>query len=354
MSHSPPKSVLFPAVPVPLFVLALLFAAGIERSPSSVAQGAERPKVVFLQTWGRKGTKPGEFHFPIAIAVNAKDELLVTDHLNHRVQKFDTSGNLLGQFAVLPNPAAIAVDKAGNIYLTHFHASGTSTHKSGDRVSVYSPDGRLLRRWGHTGSGNGEFNCPGGIAISKNGRVYVADQTNHRVQVFDRDGKFLFKWGEYGNQPGQFGGRSSRKSRTGGPQFLAFDAAGNLWTTEGANCRIQKFTPAGKLLLHWGTRDDKPGGFGGYFTGFKNITPKSLVGPIALCFDKHGRLWVSAVSGRIQQFTPQGKYLGGFGDHQGTKPGQFYAPHGLAFDSKGRLYVVDAYNHRIQKFDVGR
>ena len=39
---------------------------------------------------------------------------------------------------------------------------------------------------------------------------------------------------------------------------------------------------------------------------------------------------------------------------QGTAPGQFYAPHGMAFDSKGHLYVVDAYNHRIQKFAVGQ
>jgi hypothetical protein len=35
------------------------------------------------------------------------------------------------------------------------------------------------------------------------------------------------------------------------------------------------------------------------------------------------------------------------------RPGQFLAPHGLAVDSRGHLYVVDEYNHRIQKFDVG-
>ena len=51
------------------------------------------------------------------------------------------------------------------------------------------------------------------------------------------------------------------------------------------------------------------------------------------------------------KFTPDGKYLRGFGE-AGTKPGQFYAPHGIAMDSHGNLYVVDAYNHRIQKFAV--
>ena len=57
------------------------------------------------------------------------------------------------------------------------------------------------------------------------------------------------------------------------------------------------------------------------------------------------------VNGRVQQFTKSGQYLRGFGG-QGTQPGQFYAPHGLAFDRRGHLYVVDAFNHRVQKFAV--
>jgi sugar lactone lactonase YvrE len=210
----------------------------------------------------------------------------------------------------------------------------------------------LLRRWGQKGTGEGQFDCPGGIAIRKDGSVYVADQTNHRVQVFDRSGRFLRQWGTYGNDPGQFGGKAGRTSRVGGPQFLAFDADGNVWTTEAANCRIQKFTPDGKPLLAWGTSDDKPGGFGGAFTGFKD-RKATLRGPVAFCFDKYHHLWISAVSGRVQQFNQDGEFLRGLGEGQGTKPGQFYAPHGVAFDSKGRLYVVDAYNHRVQKFAVG-
>lgn len=41
----------------------------------------------------------------------------------------------------------------------------------------------------------------------------------------------------------------------------------------------------------------------------------------------------------------------GFGE-EGTKPSQFYAPHGIAIDSLGCLYIVDGFNHRIQKFDT--
>ena len=168
--------------------------------------------------------------------------------------------------------------------------------------------------------------------------------------MFDREGKFLSKWGEHGSKPGQFGGKVSIRSRVGGPQFLAFDSKGNLYTTEGSEGRVQKFTPQGKFLLAWGDNEIKPGSFGGAFSGFKD-RKATLQGPIAICVDKSDRVWVSAVCGRIQQFTDGGTYLSGFGS-PGTKPGEFYAPHGLAFDSRGHLYVVDAYNHRVQKFAV--
>jgi sugar lactone lactonase YvrE len=319
----------------------------------STASADDVPSIVFLKQWGQRGSEPGQFDFPIDIAINKSDEIFVTDHLNFRIQKFNTNGKLLGHFEVLPNPGGIALDAKGNLQLTHIHASANSNSDEKDFVSVYSPTGKLLRRWGKSGTGEGEFDCPGGLAADQRGRVYVADQTNHRVQVFDGEGKFLFQWGEYGNETGQFGGKASKNSRVGGPQFVKFDSDGNIWTTEGANCRVQKFTPNGKFLAAWGSADDRPGGFGGYFTGFKNIKATGLVGPIALCFDAQGHLWISTVSGRVQQFAKDGEFLRGVGNEQGTEPGQFYAPHGIAFDSAGRLYIVDAYNHRIQKFDVG-
>lgn len=343
------------AVTLSLRLLALLLSAliGSGLDFNTTARGDDVQHITFVREWGRRGAEPGEFDFPIAIAINDADEVFVTDHLNSRVQRFDRDGKLLGLFPVLPNPGGIALDAGGNIYLTHIHASGQSKHDAGDFVSVYDPDGTLLRRWGQSGMAAGEFDCPGGIAVAKHGRVYVADQTNHRVQVFDQTGTFLLQWGEYGNEPGQFGGKGSPKSRVGGPQFVAFDSAGNVWTTEGANCRVQEFTPDGELLSFWGSAEDRPGGFGGEFTGFGKGKAGSLVGPIALCFDSEDRLWISTVSGRVQQFAQDGSFLGGLLNEQGTGPGQFFAPHGVAVDSAGCLYVVDAYNHRVQKFEVG-
>ncbi|MEX1231082.1 MAG: hypothetical protein WEB58_12630 [Planctomycetaceae bacterium] len=304
--------------------------------------------VQFVLTWGSEGTEPGEFNIPIGIAISADDDVFVCDHYNNRVQKFDADGKLLGHFPVLNNPGGCTIDVEGLLYITHFPSSSKNTERTPDRVTVYKQSGEFVREFGSSGSEDGQLNWPGGLVVHPNGKIYVADQTNRRMQVFDKEGKFLFKWGEYGVEPGQFGGNTNPKSRVGGPNFIAVDSEGFLYTTEASVGRIQKFAPDGKPLAAWGDNEDRPGSFGGFFTAF----PAKLIGPIGICVDHKDRLWIACVGGRIQQFTRDGKYLRGFGFEQGTEPGQFYAPHTVAVNSKGELYVVDTYNHRVQKFAV--
>jgi DNA-binding beta-propeller fold protein YncE len=315
----------------------------------SAEPAAAVPKLV-LQ-WGGRGSQPGQFDFPIGIAINRADEVLVTDFTNARIQKFSSDGKFLAAFGVSAFPGGIALDRDENLYVAHagIPPSRFDEPRKRDKIAVFAPDGKPLREWGKFGTGDGEFDTPGGIAISRDGRVYVADQCNRRIQVFDTQGKFLAKWGQKGFEPGQFGGNAHPKAFFAGPTFLALDGDGNLYTTEAPLCRIQKFSSTGKHLAAWGSTEPTPGGFGGYFTAFEQ---KNMRGPTGICFDAQGRLWVNAIGGHIQQFTAAGDYLAGFGE-EGTEAGKFYAPHGLAIDSHGSLYIVDAFNHRIQKFAVG-
>src|SRR5262245_45541331 len=195
---------------LPFFRVLLLGLTGEPRA----APAAEPPPVRHLLTWGGKGTEPGKFNFPIGIAID-KDEIFVTDFYNSRVQKFSPDGKLLAAFKVLPNPGGIAVGRKGNLYLSHFPLGRQNEERKPDRLTVYDRSGKYLKEWGKSGTGDSQFDFPGGMAIGRDGRVYVADQTNRRVQVFDAEGKFLAKWGEYGTKPGQFGGNTSPKSRVG-------------------------------------------------------------------------------------------------------------------------------------------
>lgn len=273
----------------------LLSGLVTHQAPFSLAVEPDLPAARFLLAWGKEGTEPGEFHFPIGIAINQADEVLVTDHCNHRVQKFDTDGKLLAYFTVLPNPGGIGLDNAGSIYLSHFPASGPSKDIYPYRLTVYDPAGKLLHEWGKTGTGPGEFNYPGGLAIAQDGRVYVADQTNHRMQVLDPKGRFLTTWGKHGTKPGEFGGNTDPRSRAGGPDFVAIDKQGNVYTTEAMDGRVQKFKADGTFLLAWGELEDRAGSF---CREFKPIG--SVHGPIAICCDRKDRLWISAGGGRVQ------------------------------------------------------
>lgn len=305
------------------------------------ASDDDLPPPRFLLEWGRRGKEEGEFSACVGIAIGKNDEVYTAEFRNRRVQKFTSEGRFLGAFAVQPHAGGLAVDPEENVYVAHWNSN---------KVAAYSPSGQLLREWGQKGAGDGEFQLPGSIAFGPDGLLYVPDQGNSRVQKFTRDGKFVAKWGEHGNDPGQFGGGQPAGGRFAGPQFVAFDRAGNVYTTDAALDRIQKFTPEGMLLAFWGSESTEPGGFGPPPPN-KDGTP-GMGGPISLCVDRQDRVWVSATNNRVQQFTNEGKYLRGIGG-EGTEPGRFHLPHGVALDSRDCLYVADTMNARIQKIAAG-
>src|SRR5688572_22019759 len=68
----------------------------------------------------------------------------------------------------LLRPEYAAVDASGNIYVTD---------NGNDRVQKFNASGDFITMWGASGSGNGEFNNPTGIAVDSNGDVYVCDQS---------------------------------------------------------------------------------------------------------------------------------------------------------------------------------
>ncbi|MBY0589129.1 SMP-30/gluconolactonase/LRE family protein [bacterium] len=294
----------------------------------------------FLLEWGRLGNAEGEFNRCVGIAIGKDDVVYAAEFHNERVQSFTPDGRFLDAFPIQPHAGGVAVDGDGNVYVAHWNSN---------KVAAYSPTGELLREWGCKGIADGEFQLPGSIALGPDDLIYVPDQGNSRVQKFTREGKFIGKWGSLGKEPGQFGGDQSAGSRFAGPQFVSFDQAGNVYTTDAALDRITKFTPDGSLLSFWGNETTEPGGFGPPPPN-RDGSP-GMGGPIGIVVDRHDQIWVSATNSFVQQFDQDGKFLRRLGG-KGTQPGQFHLPHGVAFDSQGCLYVADTMNARIQKFRV--
>lgn len=175
--------------------------------------------------FGKEGKGPGEFIFPVAVTKDAQDNLYVAEYgSNDRVQKFTSDGHFLvafGSFGTGPGqfqrPSGL-VWRDGKIYaadafnnriqvftddgkfLKILESNGHplalqlpydlklgpddtlyAVEYGAGRVTRLDLDGRLLGRYGSTGSGLGQFATPWGIAVDSDNKIYVADTGNRRV-----------------------------------------------------------------------------------------------------------------------------------------------------------------------------
>lgn len=142
-------------------------------------------------------------------------------------------------------PRKIAVDRnTSNIFVAD---------TGNDRIQKFSRTFTFIKEWGGTGTDDGKFNGPTGIALDSNGNVYVADARNHRVQKFDNNGVFVDTWGQQGTGDGEFNL----------PQSVAVESDDDIVVTDGGNHRIQKFKNDSEFIRSWGGSGTGDGEFGG-------------------------------------------------------------------------------------------
>ena len=72
----------------------------------------------FIKTWGKKGTGPGEFDAPHALAFDSKGRLFVADRGNNRIQIFDQDGAFLEQWTQFSRPSGLYIDKNDVMYVS--------------------------------------------------------------------------------------------------------------------------------------------------------------------------------------------------------------------------------------------
>jgi sugar lactone lactonase YvrE len=160
---------------------------------------------------------------------------------------FDASGKLIKSFGagMFQFPHGIAVDKDGNVWIT----DGQARDGKGFQVIKFSPEGKVLMTLGKAGGGTDapeSFNQPNDVAIAPNGDIFISEGHNPmtgaaQILKFNKDGKFIKQWGQHGSAPGDFEV----------PHALAFDSRGRLFVGDRGNSRIQIFDQDGKFLDQW-------------------------------------------------------------------------------------------------------
>ncbi|OIN60567.1 NHL repeat-containing protein [Arsenicibacter rosenii] len=192
------------------------------------------------------------------------------------------------------------------------------------------------------------LNLPVGVAVDAAGFIYVADSENHRIVKFAPNATS----GSAGTVVAGTGSAGSGPQELNKPTGVALDGSNNIYIADYENHRIQKFAP------------NSVGGDNGITvagTGTSGYSPEKLNRPYGLTVDGGGYLYIAdAQNHRIQKFNPNsvggdngvtiaGMTISGLPSF-GSAPDRLYYPLGVAVDGSGNVYIADANNYRIQKF----
>jgi len=139
----------------------------------------------FIKAWGKKGTAPGEFDVPHAIAIDSQGRIFVGDRSNNRVQIFDQDGNFLAEWKQFGRPSGIFIDANDTIYVAD-HMSNAKLNpgvKRGVRIGS-ARDGTVRALIPGLGA-DPEYQSVGeGVAADARGDVYWAETAGMTVRKY--------------------------------------------------------------------------------------------------------------------------------------------------------------------------
>jgi len=252
------------------------------------------------------------FDLPAGLAFDSKGNLYVSDRSNNRVRRVDTNG--------------IITTVAGN---------GGDQYKGDKGLAV-----------------NAEINKPFGLAIDKDDNLYIADRGNNRIRKVDTNGIITTPAGDGGfyfigdNGP-------AYNASIAGPTGVAVDKEGNLFIADKYNNRVRMVDTNGliRTVVGTGQRD---------YNGDSELARETnLHFPFALTVAPDGKLLVvdrshytirrvDLQSGSVETIAGNGKkkFKGDGGPATGAS---IFFPHGIAVDSKDNVIFSDKAHFRIRR-----
>ncbi|HWT40036.1 MAG TPA: prepilin-type N-terminal cleavage/methylation domain-containing protein [Dongiaceae bacterium] len=245
-----------------------------------------------------------KFYNPWGVAVDTSGNIFVADYNNNRIRAVSPSAVVTtlagsgtatyadgtGTAASFNQPAGIAVDSSGNVYIGDY---------ANNRIRKITPGGVVTTLAGSTvgyvdATGtSAKFYNPWGVAVDTSGNVYVADTNNNRIRKITPGGVVTTL---AGSGTAAYADGTGTAASFNWPIGIAVDTSGNVYVGDTGNNRIRMITPAGVVTTIAGS------GTAGHVdaTG----TAAQFYAPRGVAVDGAGNLYVAEYSNYIRKITP--------------------------------------------------
>ncbi|MFT7100240.1 MAG: sugar lactone lactonase YvrE [Bacteroidia bacterium] len=197
-----------------------------------------------------------QFNYPSGVAVDASGNVYVADKDNHRIRKITSAGvvttfagsgssgnaNGTGTAATFSNPTGLAIDANDNIYVTDYANHSIRKITSSSVVTTLAGPVGTTGTWGTTnGTGtSARFNYPYHVVIDSDENLYVSDYNNHKIRKITSSGVVTTYAGS--GSAGSVNGTGTAATFDN-PKGLAIDANDNIYVADFDNHIIRKITP---------------------------------------------------------------------------------------------------------------
>ena len=245
---------------------------------------------------------------PGGLSFNSKQQLIVAELDGKKVSVFDRDNKKVQTITCekFSRPTGVAVDKDGNIYVSDMNNSS---------LFKFSKEGKLMKVVGRKGTRPGEFSELSLIKIF-NDALYVCDSGNHRVQILNTELEYM----------NSFGCRSDGDGQFNEPNDIAQDRAGSFYMTDTKKCHVKVFEHFEQFLST--------------FSKKKGAASKQLDCPCGICVGPDQLVYVCDNKNNCVSVSKTGgEFVTSFG--------QFSNPAGIVIDDDGFVYVSDYYTSKV-------